>query len=119
MVQSAARNALCTGLLQLDDAEYRDVLHIHDEIMLIVPREREAVLHARDALLDVYGPKHTMPYAWSILVKPSEVSVTASLYEDEDDFAVPYLHAKSNTMRGNDRWGKIERNELGCLEQLP
>lgn len=118
--QAAARNALCMGVERLEKKGFKDVIHIHDEVMLIVPRQREAVLAAKKALLEVFGPGHSMPYGWSILIKPSEVTITESLYEDENDVAET-IYDKINKIEvpGPDRWGKILRNEPGCLENLP
>lgn len=109
ITQAAARNALCMGVAQLDTLGYRDVLHVHDEVMLIVPRTRESVLAAREALLKVFGPGHSLPHKWAILIKPNEVSVTESLYESEDDF---------DPKKGN-RWGRIEQGTSDCLLNLP
>jgi hypothetical protein len=109
VTQASARNALCMGLEQLDRLGYRDVIHIHDEVFLIVPRKREAVLAARDALLTTFGPNHKLPYGWAVLVKPKEITVTESLWEEESDV----------DPKVGDRWGKIERNDPDCLEDLP
>jgi hypothetical protein len=109
VTQAAARNSLCWGILALKKRGFLDVFHIHDEIFIIVPKTREAVLAARQAMIECFGPDHGMPWGWAVLVKPSEISVTQSLYEDEDDI----------DPRIGDRWGKIERNEEGCLANLP
>ena len=109
ITQAAARNAMCMGVAELERRGFPNCIHVHDEVMLLVPRERTAVLAARDALLDVFGPGHALPYGWAILVKPDEVTVTESMFEDEDD-------VKPDK---GDRWGRIERNEIGCLENLP
>lgn len=121
VTQAAARNALCDGLIKLEKMGYMDILHVHDEIMLLVRKERNAVLKARDDLLSVFGPSATgKPMGWAVLIKPDEVSVTQSLYEDEDDLAITIKNKKTGEIRpGGDRWGKIERNEQGCLENLP
>jgi hypothetical protein len=109
VTQAAARNALCMGIERLEHMGYKDVIHVHDEIMIICKRDRDHVLAARNALLEVFGPGHSLPHSWSMLVKPSEVSVTESMYESEDDIDPKKF----------DRWGRIERNEPGCLEELP
>jgi hypothetical protein len=109
VTQAAARNAMCRGVAALDALGYRDVIHVHDEVMLLVRKERAAVLAARDALTKVFGPGHSMPMSWAILIKPEEITLTTSLYENEDDV----------DPKKGDRWGKIERNEPGCLEGLP
>ncbi|MFA6132421.1 MAG: DNA polymerase [Phycisphaerae bacterium] len=122
VTQAAARNALCMGVERLDHLGFRDIIHVHDEIMILCRREREHVLAARDALIDTFGPKHTMPYAWSILVKPDEVTLTESLYEDELDILPrdkTYKNKEGQEVPGPDRWGRIERNEPGCLLALP
>ena len=119
ITQAAARNALCMGVASLDHMGFKDVIHVHDEVMILCKRERNAVLAARDALLTCFGPKHTMPYAWAILVKPEEITLTESLYEDENDVARFVKNAEGIEVPGPDRWGKIERNEPGCLIGLP
>jgi hypothetical protein len=108
VTQAAARNALCHGVAQLEKMGYQDCLHIHDEIMLIVPRTRESALAARQALVDVFGPNSNHPMGWACLVKPSEISVTESIYEAESDF---------DPAKGN-RWGKIDANTPDCLDNL-
>lgn len=119
ITQAAARNALCMGVENLDNLGFRDIIHVHDEVMILCKRERNAVLAARDALVTCFGPKHTMPYAWSILVKPEEITLTESLYEDENDIAVTIKNKEGLEVPGPDRWGRIERNEPGCLLNLP
>lgn len=119
ITQAAARNALCMGVENLDNLGFRDIIHVHDEIMILCKRERNAVLAARDALITCFGPKHTMPYAWSMLVKPDEITLTESLYEDENDVAVTIKNKEGLEVPGPDRWGRIERNEPGCLLNLP
>lgn len=109
VTQAAARNALCEGLEQLAKLGYSDVIHIHDEAFLIVDKNRASVLHAREALLKVFGPGHTLSCGWAALVKPKEISVTESMWEEEADF---------DPTKGN-RWGRIEQNEPDCLENLP
>lgn len=118
VTQSAARNALCIGLLKLKKMGYQNILHIHDEVMLVTDRNREAVLAARKALLDVFGPGAGHPLDWAILIKPEEVTITESMWEDESDVALPKFDEKSGKTIGNDRWGKIERNEKNCFAGL-
>ena len=120
VTQAAARNALCYGLLRLEsEFGIRNVLHVHDEVLLIVDRTREAVLEAKEKLIAVFGPKAGHPMDWAMLIKPNEITVTQSLWEEEVDIQVPKLDEKSGKMVGGDRWGKIERNEPGCLDDLP
>jgi len=120
VTQSAARNSLCSGLLTLKKMGHQNILHIHDEVMLIVDRKREAVLKAKETLLSVFGPGSGHPLGWAIVIKPEEVTITESMWEDEMDVAVPALDAKTGKMsKGNDRWGKIERNEKDMFAMLP
>ena len=119
VTQAAARNMLCWAVAELDKAGFPDVLHIHDELLIIVPRKRENVLAARDAMVKIIGPNGYAPLGWAVLVKPSEISVTESMWESEEDITPPYLDKKTNTMKGGDRWGKIERDDPGCLDNLP
>lgn len=120
VTQAAARNALCEGLLRLKrQYGHADILHVHDEVLLLVPRRRDAVLAARAALLGTFGPGHQHALGWAVLMKPDEISVTATLWEDENDIALPKFDPKNGLITGNDRWGKIERNEPGCLDGLP
>jgi len=119
VTQAAARNALCYGLLQLEERYgQRNVLHVHDEVLLIVDRKREAVLAAKQQLIDVYGPKANHPLDWSILIKPKEISVTRSLWEEEYDIMHEFNKEK-NVWEGGDRWGKIERGDADMFDNLP
>jgi hypothetical protein len=121
VTQAAARNMLCHGLLQLEKLGYEDILHVHDEVMLLVPRQREAVLRAKDDILKVFGPEaKDKPLKWAVLIKPDEVTVTQSLYEDESDIAVTLKDKVTGDVRpGPDRWGKILAGAPGCLDNLP
>jgi hypothetical protein len=119
VTQAAARNMLCWGVAELERLGFPDVLHVHDEILIIVPRNRDAVLAARDAMVRVFGPQGSSPLGWATLVKPDEISVTESMWEDELDVVQPFVDPKTGETKGGDRWGKIERNEPGCLDNLP
>lgn len=120
VVQAAARNGLCMGLLALQDQfGYADILHVHDEVMLVVPRQRDTVIAARTALLSIFGPTGTHPMGWTMLMKPEEITVTQSLWEDALDVAVPRLDPATGLMLGGDRWGRLERNDSDALEDLP
>jgi hypothetical protein len=105
VTQAAARNALCRGLLELERRGYSDYIHVHDEVLLMVPAQRDRILHARETLIDVLGPKNKQPYDWALMIKPEEVAVTRSLWEDEDDIAP--------------RWEKILAGAQDALVGLP
>jgi hypothetical protein len=119
VTQAAARNALCYGLLRLED-EFgtRNVLHVHDEALIIADKNRNAVLAAKEQLTKVFGPKAGNPLDWAILIKPEEISVTQSLWEDEDDIKHEFDKEKQ-IWKGGDRWGRIERNEPDMFKDLP
>ena len=119
VTQAAARNALCAGLLQLED-KYgtRDILHVHDEVLIITDRKREAILAAKQQLIDVFGPKAGHPLDWAILIKPEEISVTQSLWEEETDI-MHFFDEQKQEWKGGDRWGKIERGDSDMLDNLP
>ena len=119
VTQAAARNALCYGLLQLEERyNQRDILHVHDEVLLIVDRNREAVLAAKQQLIDVFGPKANHPLDWSILIKPDEISVTRSLWEEEDNI-IHVFDKEKQLWKGGDRWGRIQRGDANMFDNLP
>jgi hypothetical protein len=118
ITQAAARNMLCWGVAELERLGFPNCIHVHDEILIITPRNREAVLAAREAMLKVFGPHGNSPLGWATLVKPDEISITESMWEEETDIMLPFVNKEGKTI-GNDRWGKIERNEPGCLNNLP
>lgn len=119
VTQAAARNALCWGVAELEKLGFADTIHIHDEALLVVPRTRHDVLAARDALIQIFGPGGRSPLGWATIIRPDEITITRSLWEEESDIAIPKLNEKTGLIEGGDRWGKIERNESGCLENLP
>jgi hypothetical protein len=116
VTQAAARNGLCWGIAELEKRGEPHVLHVHDEALLIVDRKREAILKARERLLEVFGPKGPSPLGWAMLMKPDEVTVTESMYEDEIDIQPP---SEKNKMKGFNRWQKIEQGTEDCLLYLP
>lgn len=119
VTQAAARNALCYGLLRLEKEHgVRDVLHVHDEVLLIVDKNREAVLKAKDQITKVFGPNAGNPLDWAILIKPEEISITQSLWEDEDDLKHEFDKEKQ-IWKGNNRWGKIEAGTADMFDSLP
>jgi hypothetical protein len=81
VTQAGARNALCQAKLLLEK-EYPYVLSVHDELSLIVPRNPEAVLKARADLLRVLGPGNSLGYDWAIVIDPSEIEYSTTLYAE-------------------------------------
>jgi len=120
LTQAAARNGMCMGVAMLDKKGFPDCIHVHDEALLIVPKNRGAVLAARQAIIDVFGPGGPLPFKWSVLVKPADITVTQSMYESEEDVQVPSLDKTTGLLGpGNDRWGKLMRGEPTMFVDLP
>ena len=86
-------------------------------IQVFLNRNRISLLASESS--PVAMPQELHPQDWVILIKPEEITVTQSMWEDEDDIKFPKLDEKTGTMVGGDRWGKIERNDPDCLENLP
>lgn len=83
VVQSAARNATVQAKRMLAARGHRHILSVHDEVLLAVPRTPEAVLQARQDLLDILGPggELSKTWGWSVIIDPHEINVSHSLYE--------------------------------------
>lgn len=103
ITQSAARCAMVKAKLELEKRGWPVIMSVHDEIMLIVPKDRETVLKARDDLADVMGPR--LGYKWSFYAKKADISISQSMYEDEDD--------------SKKRWPLIEAGDEKMFLQLP
>ncbi len=103
LVQAWARNALVKGKLALDQLGYPYLLSVHDEMMLAVPAERDAVLQARRDLLAVYGPGNSLGYGWACVLNPHEINVSRTLYETE---------------LGDAWWAKLEAGDSSLLTAL-
>lgn len=107
ITQAAARNAMCEAQLRLRERGYPYQLTVHDELMLIVPRTRDAVLKARADLLDVLGPGNALGWAWTTLVNPEEINVSGTLYEQDMNKIAPNW------------WARLADGEAALLETLP
>jgi hypothetical protein len=81
--QSAARNALCLAMLRLRDRGHPYIINVHDEVMPVVPRTLADVVRAREDLLHVCGPHNDLGFDWAVVIKPEELTITESLWEDE------------------------------------
>ena len=101
VTQATARNGLCRGLIELQKRGFNQILHVHDEIMLIVPRRREDVLRARGHMLELFGARNIHPMGWAMVMNPDEIRVTQSLYEGPPDLK---LGAVVDLL--GDRWGR-------------
>lgn len=109
VVQSAARNATCMAKLMLAERGYPYIMSVHDEIMLAVPRTVDAVLDAKQALIDVCGPGGQLAQAgwgWAAIINPYEINVSESLFEVDMDKITP------------DWWANLPANPQ-FLENLP
>jgi hypothetical protein len=113
ITQSAARNATCQAKLALED-RYPYLLSVHDEIMPIIPRTREAVLQCRHDLLDVLGPNKLPGWKWSILIDPREINVSSSLYEKDMSTLLP-----GENRTNLEWWAQLEAGDETLLDNLP
>jgi hypothetical protein len=84
VVQHWARNVLAQGLLHLNkEFGYAHILHVHDEILLVVDANRAAITNAKEALVRTFGPGNPLGWKWAAFINPAEVCVSRSFYEDE------------------------------------
>lgn len=104
VTQSAARNMLVRAKLELDRRGWGLVDSVHDEILLLVPRERSAILQARADLLEVMSPRGPLGFGWAFYAKPSEVTVTRTMWESEEESKIA--------------WAKLEANDPTWKEHL-
>lgn len=104
VTQSAARIMLIKAKLELRRRGWKLIDSVHDEILILCPRERNAVLKARADLLEVMSPAGPLGYGWAFYAKPNEVTVTRTLYEDEGE-----------AMKA---WEKLEKNDPTWTEHL-
>lgn len=102
-VQSAARNAMCAAQLQLLQ-EFPYEYTVHDELMLLVPETRDDVLAARDALVRTLGPGNSLGYGPAIVVDPSEINASRTLYEVD---------------LGSAWWDRLRAGDLTTFKELP
>jgi len=58
---------------------------VYDEILVICPRERDAVLRARKDLEEVMGPNGPHGMGWAFYAKPDDITVTRTRYEEEGE----------------------------------
>ncbi len=77
---------------------------VYDEILVICPRERDAVLRAREDIKEIMGPNGPHQMGWAFYAKPSEITVTRTRYEDEAEAAKA--------------WAKLEANDPTWVEHL-
>jgi hypothetical protein len=103
VTQSGARNPMVKAKHELVKRGWPVIMSVHDELKLIVPRERNAVLKARDDLANVMGP--ALGYKWAFYAKKADISISRSMYEDEDDSKL--------------RWPKIEAGDPDMFLHLP
>ncbi len=77
---------------------------VYDEILIICPRERDAILRARADLVDVMSPSGPHRMGWAFYGKPGDMTVTRTRYEDENEAAIA--------------WKKLEANDPTWKEHL-
>jgi hypothetical protein len=119
--QSAARIGVVKAHLALRH-RYPYQYSVHDELMLITEQNPVAVRAAYDALVEVVGPNNKLGFGWAVLVDPSEITVTKSLYEvPVETMLEPIgIDAKGKTMYPKPVvfWDRI-LTEPNLLERLP
>lgn len=84
VVQHLARNALVKGQLALEAMGHERQLSIHDEVFILAPATAEGIMAARRDMLRVFGPSGSVGFDWAILIDPKAVTVSRSLWDDED-----------------------------------
>ena len=102
-VQSAAR----LGLVRCENELARRgwiTDSVYDEILIICDRDRDTVLRARRDLIDVMSPSGPHKMGWAFYGKPSDMTVTKTRYESEEEAAIA--------------WKKLEANDPTWVENL-
>lgn len=102
-VQSAAR----LGLVRCENELARRgwiTDSVYDEILIVCPRERSAILRARSDLIGVMAPAGPHRMGWAFYGKPGDMTVTKTRYEDEAEAAIA--------------WKKLEANDPTWTENL-
>lgn len=119
--QSAARIGVVKAHLALRE-RYPYQYSVHDELMLITEQNPAAVRAAYDALVEVVGPGNKLGFGWAVLVDPSEITVTKSLYEvPVETLLEPIgIDTKGKAMYPKPAvfWDRV-RTEPQLLERLP
>jgi hypothetical protein len=103
ITQAMSRNAIVLAQEKLKD-RWPYQLTVHDELLLVAPRDRDSVLQARDDLLRVCGPGNKLGYGWGFQIAPDEISVSRTLYEDQ---------------QSAQWWADLEAGNEQLLEALP
>jgi hypothetical protein len=83
VVQSCARNALCSAKLELGRRGYPYIGSIHDELLMVVDRTKTSIQQARKDLLEVCGPGNKLGYDWAFLLKPAEIACSESMWSEK------------------------------------
>lgn len=102
--QSLARIGIVRAHLALEDLGYPYQFSIHDEIQLFVPRAPAAVCKAYDDLVRVCGPGGSIGMGYGVVIDPTEITVTSTLYE---------------TKHPDDFWPRLRAGDATPLEALP
>jgi hypothetical protein len=96
VVQSSAR----IGLMRCENEFTRRTGwltdSVYDEILAIVPRDRDCVLTARREMVDIMSPHGPHGMGWAFYGKPEEVTVTRTRYEDEKESKIAFAKLEAN-----------------------
>ncbi len=104
-VQYWARVALCMGSLQLEDLGWLYQLSVHDEIFILARDNRDDILRAKRDMLKVFGPGNSLGFGWAILIDPSAVTVSKSLWDNE-------------TWCKKEFWPRLEAGDSSVLKEV-
>jgi len=118
--QSLGRNAVAAAKLALEKRGYDYVGDVHDELFLVVDRTREAVLKARQDLIEVGGPGNSLGFKWSFLLDANEFSCTESWYEDSMGKLLPEAADPGADMASLDNqwWDRLRDGDESLLDNL-
>jgi len=96
ITQSAARLMLVKAKLALKKRGWGTIHSVHDEILIICPRTREAGLKAKADLAEIMSPAGPLGYDWAFYAKPDDITCTRTLYEDEPESRILWAKLSTN-----------------------
>lgn len=116
VVQAVSRIRTVQAKLALAD-EYPYLFDVHDELLPVVESTPEAVIRARQRLLDVLGPHTRDPWGWAVAINPNEINVSRSWYEVAVEKLIPAGMAGDKPTNAD--WWRLLPDHPEFLENLP
>ncbi len=107
LIENATQSAARLGLVRCENELARRgwvTDSVYDEILILCPRERNAILKARADLIEVMSPAGPHGMGWAFYGKPGDMTVTRTRYEEEAEAAIA--------------WKKLEANDPTWKEHL-